>query len=275
MVCRGCGLVMIEHPPPPERLGEHYGDDYDRFIAAAADASPSRYTNRRDEIQRHKSGGAILDIGCGTGRLLAAMDPQRWELSGIELSEQSARVARQATGATVHVGDVLNVVLPSDCFDVITCFDLLEHVHDPVAVARRVSGWMKPGGILYLQLPNIESGAATVFGSYWYGLEVPRHLFHFSPRSLRTLLLSAGLTETSLTVRRQPFIEYSLRYLVDDARAALGWSPVPLARSDAPTTAWRVMRKILRMTAIPLFASALSLLGDGESIHAVFTKPAQ
>ena len=80
-----------------------------------------------------------------------------------------------------------------ESFDVITCFDVLEHLYEPRQVMARVGEWLKPGGIFYVLVPNVDSAEARVFGSYWHGLELPRHLFHYSPASLKFLAESAGL----------------------------------------------------------------------------------
>ena len=69
-------------------------------------------------------------------------------------------------------------------FDAITCFDVLEHMHHPREVLVKVREWLKPGGVFYTFLPNIDSAESRIFRSYWCGLELPRHLYHFSPSSL-------------------------------------------------------------------------------------------
>src|ERR1035438_10453930 len=73
----------------------------------------------------------------------------------------------------------------AESFDVITCFDVLEHLYEPRKVMARVGEWLKPGGIFYVLVPNVDSAEARAFGSYWHGLELPRHLFHYSPASLK------------------------------------------------------------------------------------------
>ncbi len=74
--------------------------------------------------------------------------------------------------------------------------------------------WLKPGGVLYIQVPNIEGFEAHIFKSYWYGLELPRHLWHFSPESLRRLLMTAGLEEIFVHTTPDSYVQKSVRYLV-------------------------------------------------------------
>ena len=79
-----------------------------------------------------------------------------------------------------------------ESFDVITCFDVLEHLYEPRRVMAKVGEWLKPGGIFYVLVPNVDAAEARVFGSYWHGLELPRHLFHYSPASLKFLAELGG-----------------------------------------------------------------------------------
>jgi hypothetical protein len=149
---------------------------------------------------------------------------------------------------------------------------VFEHLYQPREILAKVSDWLKPDGIFYTMMPNIDSAGAKIFGSYWYALELPRHLYHFSPMSLRKLANSVGLEEVSLTTNREVFIEASSRYILDQAAAKLGFQRIPLAQAKPATVPWKVVRKIFRLTVFPALSGLASFAGDGESIHAVFKK---
>ncbi len=188
------------------------------------------------------------------------------------MSEQVAKKAENRCGAEVFVGDILDAPFQPDSFDAITCFHVFEHLYQPRAVLAKVSEWLKPGGIFYTMMPNIDSAGARIFRSYWYSLELPRHLYHFSPASLRNLASLAALQEVSVTTHREIFLESSVRYVLDEGSRRLGISRVPLARTKAATLPWKVVRKAFRLTALPLLTGLASFAGDGESIHAIFMK---
>ena len=80
----------------------------------------------------------------------------------------------------------------------------MEHMYKPDEVVRMAMKWLKPGGIFYVSLPNIESWEAKALGTYWFGLELPRHLFLFSPKSLRRLFTTAGYREVHLATPPPP-----------------------------------------------------------------------
>ena len=90
------------------------------------------------------------------------------------MSAECAKTAEARSGAQVFVGNILDAPFPPESFDVITCFDVLEHLYEPRRVMARVSEWLKPGGMFYVLVPNVDSAEARVFGSYWHGLELPQ-----------------------------------------------------------------------------------------------------
>jgi hypothetical protein len=121
-------------------------------------------------------------------------------------------------------------------------------------------------------MPNIDSAGQRIFKSFWYPLELPRHTYHFSPRSLSNLAVSVGLQQLSLTTNREVFIEQSTRYIVDEMYHKLGFARTPMAKLERPSFPYRAVRKAFRLTVLPVLTSLASIAGDGESIHAVFTK---
>lgn len=269
--CPSCSLVWLENPPSPEEMGYHYGPDYDRAIAGAGE-DPEHWRGRRDTLLRYQPGGAILDLGCSSGGFLAALKSPSWKLYGIEMSDAVARKAEAKCGAQVFVGDILDAPFAPGSFDAITCFHVFEHLYQPREVLAKVAEWLKPGGVFYTMMPNIDSAGGHIFGSYWYALELPRHLYHFSPASLRKMAASVGLEEVSLTTHREVFIETSTRYLLDEAFRRAGIKRRPLAQATPLSLPWRVVRKAFRLTVLPVLNGVASFAGDGESIHVVLRK---
>jgi SAM-dependent methyltransferase len=250
----------------------HYTDAYHKLISAGGEDSPCRWRGRKAALAPHKQSGALLDLGCSSGAFLESLKGEPWKLYGVEMSAQGAKVAEERSGAHVFVGDVLEAPFRRESFDVITCFDVLEHLYEPRRVMAKVGEWLKPGGIFYVLVPNIESAEARVFGTYWHGLELPRHLFHYSPASLRNLAKTAGLGEVSLVTRRNPAVGTSLRYVWDDVFQTAGIRRTPTAYRCAPGLPWRAGRKLVRMTVLRLLLAMAPMVGGGESIHAIFRK---
>ena len=270
--CPACSLVWLSKPPKPAEMHRHYTDAYDRLISAAGENSPRRWRDRNAALVLHKQSGALLDLGCSSGAFLQSLCGKGWDLSGIEMSAESAKQAQVRTGAKVFGGDILDAQFASESFDVITCFDVFEHLYEPRRVMAKVTEWLKPGGIFYVLVPNVDSAEGRVFGSYWHGLELPRHLFHYSPASLKFLAESAGLRQVSLETRRNPAVGTSLRYVWDDVFRAVGIRRTPEAHRGEASLPWKVGRKLARVTILRALLALAPLAGGGESIHAIFQK---
>ncbi|HEX4487712.1 MAG TPA: class I SAM-dependent methyltransferase [Terriglobales bacterium] len=270
--CPQCSLVWLEDPPPLEDMGEHYGPDYDALIAESGETSPEHWHPRRDMLLQQKQGGALLDLGCSSGAFLSLIKGPKWQLYGIEISEDSATRARSRTGAEVFVGDVLAASFPDGEFDAVSCFHVFEHMYMPQAVLGRVWRWLKPGGVFVAEMPNIHCQEARFFQSYWYPLELPRHLYHFSPAAFRALAANFGFEEVRLTTMRARFVDYHLRYLGDTFWRSLGRPRRPMMQ-DRPGLAWRMVRKMLRLGVYPALSWITSSRGDASMMQVVLRKP--
>ena len=272
--CATCSLVWLRRPPSAEEMHLHYTEAYHKLISSAGNKTVNRWKARKADLAQHKQSGALLDLGCSSGSFLESMGNGAWKLYGVEMSPECAKAAEARCGAQVFVGNVLDAPFPSEMFDVITCFDVLEHLFEPQLVMQKVAKWLKPGGIFFVQVPNIDSAEARAFGTYWHGLELPRHLFHYSPESLKFLAESAGLLPVLLEARRNPAVGTSLRYIWDDVFRAVGIRRTPVAYRGEASLAWRAGRKLVRLTILRLLLAMAPIVGGGEAIHAIFRKQA-
>jgi len=271
--CSTCSHVWIANPPKPEEMGIHYSQEYHRAIMASGEESvEDRWGRQRDVITGLKKGGAILDIGCSSGAFLGMMKGRSWKLYGIEMEASTAAKAKAATGAEVFVGEALDAPFPAESFDVITGFDLLEHVYQPRQFLAKVLEWLKPGGIFYAGLPNIDSWEARALGTYWYGLELPRHISHFSPASLRHASNTLGFQEMILTTPFTTYIEDSVSYLCSRAIERIGITPIPMSKRGPRSIPMRLVRKALQLSLVNPFTHIACAAGAGPSMEAVFRK---
>lgn len=268
--CLNCSFVWLSDPPQPEEMYLHYTEAYHKLISAAGENSPGRWRSRVETARAYKQAGDILDLGCSSGGFLEFFYNQGWRLYGIEMSADCAKRAEERTGAKVFVGDILDASFSPQSFDVITCFDVLEHLYHPRQVLEKVKGWLKPDGIFYVQIPNIESAEARVFRSYWHGLELPRHLFHYSPESLKLLGQACGLRPLSITTERNSAVGTSLRYVFDDIFRTVGIRKRPIAYSGEASLPWKAARKLARLTVLRALLTMAALAGEGECIHGIF-----
>jgi SAM-dependent methyltransferase len=272
--CRRCSLVWLDDMPTPEEMPYHYGADYHRTVTASGEVKLlRRWRPTRDKVLKMGRGGTLLDVGCSSGGFLRTLRGGPWKLYGLEISPDEAQRAKAGSGAEVFVGTVLDATFAPESFDVITAFHFLEHVHNLNEVVGKMLEWLKPGGVIYIQVPNIESCEAHIFESYWYGLELPRHLWHFSPASLRELFLSSGFEEVLVRTTPDCYVEKSVRYLLDNAFSKLGVLRTPLAASNGSVSIpWRLLRKAMRLGILWPFRQVSAAVGRGAGIEGMFRK---
>jgi len=110
-----------------------------------------------------------------------------WKVYGVELNEKAASFAKREQRLNVVNGDFLEVDFPEGFFDVVTLWNVLEHLIDPSAVLKKINSLLKKNGILIYAIPNIDSLESTVFHRWWAGWDVPRHLYTFSFYSMTLL----------------------------------------------------------------------------------------
>jgi 2-polyprenyl-3-methyl-5-hydroxy-6-metoxy-1,4-benzoquinol methylase len=192
--CGRCGLVMTSPRLAGTELEEYYRPEYwGRVNADDLDWVRRDQASRTSFLARFREGGRILDVGCGLGLFLLALDPGHWDRYGVEVMAPAYREAQRRLGADrIVTEDLSTAPLPDAPFDVITFWDVLEHLPDPAGALRQAARRLKPGGLLVVRAPNFASYLARRFGADWYELSLPYHLFHFTPATLTAMIEAVG-----------------------------------------------------------------------------------
>lgn len=189
--CRDCSLVYINPRPIKESMAQFYPDNYYKlessYLLEDKQNKKKMIRNCRD-IERLKKKGKILDIGCGRGDFLIYMQSRGWETYGIEISEVVWRYAREVQGLNVFYGELLQANFPANYFDAVRLWHVLEHVRNPKEILQEANRILKREGLLIISVPNIGSLEAKIFKEKWYALDLPRHLYHFSIKTLKDIL---------------------------------------------------------------------------------------
>jgi SAM-dependent methyltransferase len=206
--CVQCGLIYQNPRPTRSAIGSYYPDEYGSYTAAQIGMRARRGLSgrlawralgqRAALLERHaptpRAGEPrrLLDIGCAAGFFLEVAQRRGWMVEGVELHEPTAMAVQARLGIRVFAGSFEQANFPAGYFDAVTLWDVLEHLHDPLASMREVRRIIRPGGVVFVRVPNVASYQAKLFGQYWSGYDLPRHLSHFSPKTLSDLLGRAG-----------------------------------------------------------------------------------
>jgi SAM-dependent methyltransferase len=199
--CGDCGLFFLTPSLTPEEALGHYPADYQPFRSMlGAQLHPwARWLERRHwqlrcrAVERFHRVGALLDVGCGAGRFLDVMRRSgRWQVAGVEVHQEAVRQCRQELRLVVHQGDLSTLDLPSETWDAVTMWEVLEHLPDPIADLKTVARILKPEGVLLLSTPNAEAWQATLWEKWWAGWYIPLHQYLFTASTLEALLARTG-----------------------------------------------------------------------------------
>lgn len=201
--CRACGVAFVTEQPDPADLAERYSfavgfhvgfRDDEREIANRFAIARRQY----EMLSRHCATGRCLDVGASAGFFVKTAADRGWDAHGVELSEDTSRLARERYGVDVLNARLEDVSFPPESFDAITLWDVIEHLPDPLDTVRRIASLLRPHGVLGILTPNLDGLFAR--GSYrigrrlghWPAVDPPGHLFQFSLAGLKSLLEREG-----------------------------------------------------------------------------------
>lgn len=212
--CLGCGLMMTNPRDDAKTIQQVYAklndpiyDTEDENRRRTAQAYLRLIHRYAPQMYPSAQPGTLLDIGCATGVFACEAQTQGWQVTGLEASTWSLDQARQRCNAIRWVNSLLeDADFPAGSFQVITLWDVLEHVNSPTQVMSLVRKWLTPGGWVFLNLPNSASLTAKTSGSRWV-LLLREHFWYFSPVTMQFLLEKTGFT----LIHSQPnFVRFSL-----------------------------------------------------------------
>lgn len=206
--CSSCGLGILDPRPSPEELTALYQDayfigHYDEGLTPGTEAMRKRLLQEKHRIgffRSLKKRGRILDIGCGRGYFLLACREQGYDVQGYDISEDGAAYVRETLGIPVRTGALENA-FEDAAFDVITMWHSLEHTPNPAEYLEVAARWLRPDGVLVIDVPNYIGTDARLKWEAWEHWDLPYHLLHFTPQSLDMLLGKHGFS----VVRRKSY----------------------------------------------------------------------
>lgn len=199
--CSTCNLRITSPRPDRSSIGSYYqSEEYVSHSGTNKGLINRLYHVVRQHAIKQKfklinslsKGNTVLDIGAGTGDLLAHLKGQGMEVSGVEPDSNARKVAKERNDLDLQRLDFLEE--PGHSFDVISMWHVLEHIDQPQDLLSKLHGMLKGGGALVVAVPNHKSKDASIYGSDWAAYDVPRHLFHFSKGDITRLATNAGFS---------------------------------------------------------------------------------
>lgn len=217
--CPECSLGFLWPMPDEAEVIKQY-EEHTYFMTpryCEIVAYPDYFTNRHKylmkflervgELQKHLKllDARILDVGCGAGYFVEASVLAGWDAQGIDISELALRYAHPSIRDRLHCVSLYEANFNETVFDVVFFGDSLEHFPDPIRVMEKTRSFLKPGGWLVADVPNLHSFNARIYGKNWVLLDPPQHLLYFSPQSVQKLFQRSGFALEHLETERTLF----------------------------------------------------------------------
>ena len=204
--CGTCGHMQLVRMPSEAELDEAYAVAESGDYVGEEAGQRASFATVLEKIERQVPGkGAILDVGCWVGFLLAEAEDRGWaEVTGVEPSTFASGYARDRLGLDVRTEDLFTADLPLGHYDVIVLADVLEHLTRPNAALDRVAQLLKPGGLLCLAIPDTGSRIAKVLGKRWWSV-IPTHVHYFTRASAERMAARHGFRTLEVTTDPKVF----------------------------------------------------------------------
>ena len=216
--CSNCGLVYLNPQPNQKELIKYYPKNYGPyknindvkfgFFSRNLKKIIKKINQNNRRIKPIESSAVnYLDFGCGGGINLEGVKKlhPNWNLYGLDNNEFACKKTREK-GFEVFCGDILEINLPKNFFDIVNMSHVIEHLNHPRKILEKINSSIKSGGNLIVSTPNFNSLEAKLFKNYWYALDVPRHLFFFTPETIKILLSKVGFKINNVKYEIKPEI---------------------------------------------------------------------
>lgn len=202
--CANCSLRFTQNVPEPAEIGRYYkSEEYISHSETSKGIVNWLYLRVRKftlsskrnfiEVETRIKKGNLLDVGAGAGAFVHHMKENGWRVEGVEPDPQAIERAKQQYGINLKPSPEIFSYQPST-FDAVTMWHVLEHVHELHEYIKHIKSICKPGGKIFVAVPNFTSFDADHYGSAWAAYDVPRHLYHFSPAAMHELVKRHGCT---------------------------------------------------------------------------------
>lgn len=206
--CVRCGLVYLSPRPDLLQIKKYYTLEYfsnnEKGIGyrdyKGLNSDLEKEAVRRLKIIKNKtSSGNLLDVGCGYGEFLLAASDSGFKVTGCDIIPDSVQYIRKQYHLNTFVCDMEQNNLPPGNYDIITAWDVIEHMTDPASVLQKFHQSLKKNAWLFMTTPNIESIDAKILKKHWYGFKkIPEHLYFFSPKSIKDMLEKTGFRNVGI-----------------------------------------------------------------------------
>ncbi|MFT6246518.1 MAG: 2-polyprenyl-3-methyl-5-hydroxy-6-metoxy-1,4-benzoquinol methylase [Salibacteraceae bacterium] len=260
--CGNCGFVFCQEIPSIKELEDHY-DGYGRNDYLSP-ITIKRYNELLDEFEKYRSTNKILDVGCGIGYFLDEAKKRGWEVYGTEYTDEAVKICSDK-GFNINKGKLDPGNYDPEAFDIVTSFEVLEHINNPIEEVGNFNSILRKGGLVYLTTPNFNSLLRYRLKAEYNVIGYPEHLSYYTPKTIKLLFNSSGFKKKKIK---------TTGYSKTRLKTSQGQSDQAYISesSDDEQMRHRIEKNKLLQFAKGSINFGLSLFGVGDSLKIWFEK---
>jgi len=264
--CGNCGMVFMRQIPTLAELSEYYKDySYDKEVFISP-VTIKRYHEILDGFEKYRSNNLLLDVGCGAGLFLGVAIERGWKVYGTEYSDKAIEVC-EAKGIQMKKGELKVSDFEGTQFDVITSFEVIEHINNPQKEMKNTVELLRPGGLFYCTTPNFNALTRYYIGQDYNIIKYPEHLSYYTPKTLNYLCKEFGLIPKKMLATGISFSRLSGSINKDPGEPIVG-----AASKDEQVRQRLEGSSVLNLMKHTVNA-ILSVTGTGSALKGYFEKP--
>lgn len=274
--CISCGLIFTSPRPQLAEMEKYYESEmyFGRDIEAKdnindEEGSELSYGPVYNLVFNKKKKGKVLDIGAGTGMLLSKFKDAGWDVDGVELTKSAVLYAKKKYAINLRQGDFLDKKF-NNFYDIVILNGSLEHLHKPLETLKKAKSLIKKKGMIVISVPNSDSLGRMIYGRSWFPWQPPRHLYHFSPKTITQMLTKAGFRKIkilhSYDIQNYYILFQSARYAISPKfkKKKSGGLVNPDAPFNSSSSPIIEVGKILAVTFAYLISKIEPIIRKGE-----------
>jgi 2-polyprenyl-3-methyl-5-hydroxy-6-metoxy-1,4-benzoquinol methylase len=261
VTCKSCGFVFSQWVPTLEELRHEYESTYTRSDDVSV-ITLSRFPELLNLFGQYKVNNTIIDVGAGNGHFIKAAKDAGWIAYGTEFEERAVRIC-EAKGIIMQAGKLDSRNYKPDFFDVITSFEVIEHINNPLEELTNFNRILRPGGLVYITTPNFNSLSRRIIGGKWSVFNYPEHLSYYTPRTLNQLFTSKGFKCVKMETTGINYDRF-VKSLGFKSGLANTCSTESLREMTEGKGIGRIIKRVIN--------SLLTITGSGDKIKAVYVK---
>jgi len=270
--CQTCGVIFRNSKPSEIDFNFIYPPNYEVYTQHNTRDKVNQFLIDFGLLKRYKvfskyiDKGTILDIGCADGAFLSYLKKYNgWKLYGVEKNDEIPKSRYSLNGVNIFYGDLKQANYNNMQFDIVTMWDVIEHIEDPIGILCEINRILKKDGFLIIKVPNGRCLDVKIFKKYWAGIDAPRHIYIFNKENLGCLLQNSGYEIKKAITQFGGYLNFlkSLQFLLSEKK---------IFNEQKLDSLIRLLKNpFFRVLSFPIF-KIINLLGYGSSLVIVARK---